>query len=78
MALRHYFEAFSPRSWMAWPMRRMRGAGPGLEVGSSARVVRVTCSSGVVALETAATGVSGGMPEAMRDWLRAAKSRPGM
>ena len=59
-------------------MRRRSGAGPGLEAGSAARVVEVTCCRGVEALETAATGVSGGMPEARSEAARAAKSRPGM
>ncbi len=59
-------------------MRRSSGAGPGAERGSSARVVEVTCWSGVVAFETAATGVSGGMPEAMSEAVRWVKSRPGM
>jgi len=63
---------------MALPMSRIRGAGPGFEMGSAARVVRVTCSCGVEALETAATGVSGGMPEAMSVAVRVGKSRPGM
>ena len=63
---------------MALPTRTSNGAGPGCESGSSANVVEVTCSSRVDAFETAATGVSGGMPTANKDVVRPAKSRPGM
>lgn len=59
-------------------MRRMRGAGPGSVLGKFAKVVATTRWWGVEALDTAATGVSEEMPEAMRESARAWKLRPGM
>ncbi len=59
-------------------MRRMTGAGPTLVLESSANVVMWMCSSGVEARETATQEVVGAIPEAMRSWASASKSRPGM
>ncbi len=62
----------------ALPMSSRSGAGPGSASASAPTVMRVMCSSGVEARETAASGVSGAIPAQTSDAESAAKSRPGM